>query len=784
MSYLLTEEQQMLQDQVRALFAKMAHPDHLRHIITEDKPFDQELWRKLADLGMLGVAVPEEYGGVGLGAKELAIILEEAGRAVAPVPLFSSIAVVVEAIKLAGSADQKKHWLPLLASGEKIGTFGWTEGSSAPRLDNIKTIYKEGKVTGTKTPVADSPLADICLVVAMHGDQPTLLLVELDQPGVIQARLKGIDQLRHYAQIQFDATSAEILEGASGVTICNQILDLAAIYESFEQVGATEAAMLMARDYTLQRYIFGRQLGSFQAVKHTLANIYRTWDLAKCSALAAAEALEQGSQEISAVAACARVAANEVYDTIAREHLQLHGGIGFTWEGNCHFHYRRARMLALNLGSTEFWSDRLVTSLEQSQHAMANPKKHTQNRVSTSEAPEDTAYREEARAWITENIKQVKTPDDSLKGKHGREWSRLKAAAGYAAIAQPVERGGAGGTKQQARIFEEEQTQVGIESYFGMGYRQAVAAIDGHGTDEQKTYWHKLTNEGHAIWCQLFSEPGAGSDLAAVRTKAEKDGDNWIISGQKVWTSSGHHANYGILLARTDPEVPKHTGLSLFIIDMHQPGITTRPIQQMNGDAEFTETFFENATVPDSWRLGEPGQGWAVAMTVLAHERNTAGGAAGESTGRRSHTSSASLIELARSIERSPGKSALDSAVVRNKIAKFHMEAQAVKVFSRRLKAQFQAGGAPPRNIPVMKLTTTHRLQQIEAFLMDLEECAGIVQLVDSENDKFYGYLTSASNRIAGGADEVLRNQLAERALEMPGEVRMDKDIPFKNLPY
>ena len=779
MSYLLSEEQQILQDQLRDLLAKRSSPELLRQVISAGAPWSKELWHSLSEMGLHGVTVPECYGGVGLGSMEAGLILEELGRVVAPVPFLSSL-LCIEALLIAGSEKQKTSWLPRLATGEVVGTIAWTEGAMAPSIQSVHAGYVEGRLSGRKLPVADAELADICIVVARARGKAQIVLAELKQPGVKVAPLTGIDQLRLQSEITFSDAAAEPMSASDPDRALQQLIDRAAIYTSFEQVGGAHAAIMMARDYTLQRYVFGRQLASFQAVKHKLADIYRRWELAKCNALHGALALNNESADLRSTAATARISAISVYDLAARENLQFHGGIGFTWEADCQFHYRRSRLLALQLGSKEFWADQLVTELEKSR----TPVRQQQKENLTEEIGEDVKFRAEVKSWIQEKA-SILTSDAKDIGERAREWTQLKFTAGYSAIGQPKDLGGAEGTRKQARIFSEEEAHAGLAVSLGAGYHQSMAAIRGHATPAQRQEWETMTNAGKAIWCQLFSEPGAGSDLAAVRTRAIKNGDHWVVNGQKVWTSGGMHADYGILLARTDPDEPKHAGMSFFIIDMRQVGVTVRPIRQINGQSQFTETFLEDAVVPDENRLGEVGEGWSVAMTVLADERNTAG-ARGNSDGaprRMSHTSSKSLIEFAKTLHRDAG-TAFDSAAVREKIAHFHMEAQGIKSFSRRLLEQLKQGGPPPTNIPVMKLTTTNRLQQIEAFLMDIQEAGGIVQLPGEVEDKFFNYLTSASNRIAGGADEVLLNQLAERELGMPGEVRGDKDVPFSELPY
>lgn len=361
MQFVVTEEQGLLQDQVRDLLEKQATPESLRTLITEGRPWNPRLWRAMADMGLPGAAIPEEYGGVGLGIMELAVVCEELGRAVAPVPFFSSVCMAAEAIALAGSGDQKARWLPRLASGEAVATLAWAEGSG-DHLGPWATTVDGGRINGRKWPVPDAAVADYCVVICNGDHGPEFAVVDLGDRGVSREPLDGFDQLRHHASIEFDNAACERLD-LSGHETVQALFERLAVYEAFEQIGGTEAALYMARDYTLERFIFGRQLASYQAVKHNLADILVMAELARSNALYAAGAVSEALPDRRAAAATARIGATQAYEKAARENLQLHGGIGFTWEANCHFHYRRARLLALNIGSSDAWSNILIDSL-------------------------------------------------------------------------------------------------------------------------------------------------------------------------------------------------------------------------------------------------------------------------------------------------------------------------------------------------------------------------------------------------------------------------------------
>jgi alkylation response protein AidB-like acyl-CoA dehydrogenase len=406
-------------------------------------------------------------------------------------------------------------------------------------------------------------------------------------------------------------------------------------------------------------------------------------------------------------------------------------------------------------------------------------------KAAVADTEEEAIFRATARTWLAENAAEYSEPppeawsEDELVAR-AKAWQRRKAAAGYGALTAPKSVGGAGLPARLAQIFGQEEARYETPAYIGqsIGLSMAMAVIRKHGTPEQLERFMTPTVAGDVSWCQLFSEPGSGSDLAAVRTRAIRDGDNWIINGQKVWSSWAHHAGYGILLARSDPSKPKHEGLSFFVIDMTTPGVEVRPIRQITGKADFNETFFTDAVIPDNCRIGAEGEGWACAMTVLSVERNQARDGGGGGRVRR-------LIDQAAATPRNGG-TALDSASVRAKLAQWYVEEQGLKNFGKRVQAIMAAGSPPPATMSLMKLVSATQLQQTQAFLMDLREYDGVfdepAQMED--DDVFYQYLWSSALRIAGGADEVLRNQLAERALGMPQDLRMDKGVPFEKLPF
>ncbi|MDB5472454.1 MAG: acyl-CoA dehydrogenase [Caulobacter sp.] len=364
MNFDFSDEQKQLREEARRFLADRCPTTAVRAVLEGPEPYDKALWKGLAEMGFLGAAIPEEYGGVGLGHLELCVIAEELGRVVAPVPIASSIYLAAEFLMAAGSEAQKAAWLPKLASGEAIGTFALAEGIGRVTEANIKASVSGGKLSGTKVPVPDGDVADVAVVVARSGGQVGVFLVDLNGPGVSRQAVDTIDPSRSQARISFDGAPAEALGAAGeGWKIAADVMDRAAVLVAFEQVGGADRALEMGRDYALERMAFGRQIGSFQAVKHMLADMYVAATLARSNAYYGAWALSTGSPELAVAAATARVSATDAFQHCAKNNIQVHGGMGFTWAFDCHLYYRRSNALALGLGSKSTWEDLLIDRL-------------------------------------------------------------------------------------------------------------------------------------------------------------------------------------------------------------------------------------------------------------------------------------------------------------------------------------------------------------------------------------------------------------------------------------
>ncbi len=375
MNFEFSDEQKLLRDQARGFLADHCPMGKVRDALENSGAFDAELWGKVAEMGWTATVIPEEYGGLGLSYVELVVIAEELGRAVAPIPFSSSVYLATEALLMAGSAEQKEQWLPKLASGEAIGTFALAEGPGRATAAGLKTTGSNGALNGSKVAVADGDIAHVAVVASASdsagsagvGDGASLNLVELDQPGVTRTPQRTLDFSRSHARLDFsDAASEPLGAPGTGWAATQKLLDRAAVLFAWEQVGGADAALEMGKEYAMGRFAFGRPIASYQAIKHKLAHAYVNNALARSNCYYGAWALDTDAPDLPLAAATARVSATQAYYYASKENIQTHGGMGYTWEFDCQFFYRRAKLLSVNIGSEGQWQDKLVTAIEQS----------------------------------------------------------------------------------------------------------------------------------------------------------------------------------------------------------------------------------------------------------------------------------------------------------------------------------------------------------------------------------------------------------------------------------
>ena len=363
MNFDFSDELIQLRDEARRFLTSRCPPSVPRRILEGPEPYAADLWRAVAEMGWTGAAIPEEYGGVGLGRLAVCVIAEEIGRSVAPIPFSSSVYLATEALMLFGSEAQKQSYLPKLAAGELIGTFAMAErpGTSDPR--KLTAGVTSGALTGTKLAVPDGDVADFAVVAVNGGSGPWLHIVDLTAAGVTREAITTIDPTRSHARIAFASAAADPLPGSTGPDSIRTLLDYAAVPTAFEQVGGAQAALDMANAYAKERFAFGRPIGSFQGIKHKLADMYIQVEMARSNAYYGAWAVHTNAAELPIAASVARIAACEAGWFVTKENIQTHGGMGFTWQMDCHLYYRRAKLLGLALGGAREWKQRLIGEL-------------------------------------------------------------------------------------------------------------------------------------------------------------------------------------------------------------------------------------------------------------------------------------------------------------------------------------------------------------------------------------------------------------------------------------
>jgi len=714
----LTDDHRELGDVARSFLAAQKARHAARELLDADEQITPPFWRELAGLGWLGLHVDEAYGGSGFGLPELVVVIDELGRAVAPGAFVPTVAVSSVLADM-GTEEQKTRLLPGLIDGSRTAAIGFGEG-----LD-----VSDGRVSGVAGVVLGAASADLLLLAT--GDD--MVLVERGADGVTLQTPGSLDRTRRSGSVTLSdvVIGANLLSGARDAALARARTLFAA-----EAVGGASDCVDAAVEYAGVREQFGRTIATFQAVKHHCADmlvaaesaVACVWDAAR----AAAETTGTGEGSFQLAAAAAAALALPAYVRNAELNIQVHGGIGFTWEHDAHLHLRRSLTVNAIFGGDSAATD--VFDLAAAGIARAG---------SLDLPPEAEGLRTEigAEAQRIAALDAAAQLDELI-------------ATGYVMPHWPGPWGRAAGAVEQLLIDEEFSAAGVVRPDYGITGWVILTLIQ-HGTPSQIDRFVERALRKDEIWCQLFSEPSAGSDAAAVKTRATRVDGGWTISGQKVWTSGAHYARRGLATVRTDFDVPKHAGITMVIIDMKAPGVEVRPLRQITGGSEFNEVFFNDVFIPDEDVIGEVNAGWAVARATLGNERVSIGGGAGGIA-----PASAWLVQLAQSHgDRMVGAAA--------RVGRFLADDHALRLLNLRRAARSiaGAGSGPEGNITKLKLA--------EHFQEQGAIAAGLVgpELALEGGEGALAARAAMGARgmaIAGGTSEVARNQIAERILGMP----------------
>ncbi|MFD9168305.1 acyl-CoA dehydrogenase [Streptomyces diastaticus] len=717
----LTQEHRDLRDAVRAFATRHITEDVLRAAADAGKETLPEYFGGLAEQGLLGLHLPEEAGGAGYGLVELAVVTEELGRAMAPGPFLPT--TLASAVLHAGG--HRTH-LAALAAGASVGALGLAPGTLAltRAADGTATL------TGTSELVVGGHLADVFVLPAADGGRTTW--VALPRAAVDTTDLRSHDLTRRSSRVtarSVPVPAADLLDLAP-----ERPRDLAATLFAAEASGIADRCVTTAAGYARVREQFGRPVGQFQGVKHRCARMLAHAEQARACAWDAARAGEPGDagpEEAALAAAVAGAVSVEAAFVTAKDCIQVLGGIGFTWEHDAHLALRRAQTLRSTLGPTAAWRRRVARlALDGSRRTLG-----------VELPPEAETVRESIRAELR-----------TAAALDGAERRIHLADRGYTAPHLPAPWGKGADPVTQLVIAEELRTArlTPVDMVIG-GW--VVPTIIAHGDDAQRERFLAPSLRGDLRWCQLFSEPGAGSDLAALTTRAEKVDGGWRITGQKVWTSMARDAHWGVLLARTDTDVPKHQGISYFLLDMTSPGLDIRPLRQITGDAEFNEVFLDDVFVPDDLLVGEPGAGWKLARTTLANERVAL---STDSVGSGAET----LLEMAAA-SHGPDDERLTT------LGGHVCDAQSGALLGLRTTLRTVSGQQPGAEASIAKLLGVEHQQRVWETCADWEGTAALTG-EGPHQDTMWMFLNSRCMSIAGGTTEVQLNIIGERLLGLP----------------
>jgi 3-oxochol-4-en-24-oyl-CoA dehydrogenase len=667
----LSEEHEALRESVSRWAERAVPADLVRGVVgalsasgTEERP---AFWAALADQGLLGLHVPEERGGSGYGLLEVAVAVEALSERVAPGPYVPTV-LAGAAILASSAAKAQAGLLPGLADGSLIGALALGGSISGVREEGVLTI------SGMAEPVLAGALADVLVlpVTTELGEE----WVVVDAAQVTVTPIKPLDLTRGVARVEVDAVAVPAERVLDGLTR-PEVRNLAAIILGADAVGVAAWCVAAAADYAKIRVQFGRPIGQFQGIKHKLSRMLVVLEQARATVWDATRAL---GEERAYAAAVAGVMAPDAAVECAKDAIQTFGGIGYTFEHDAHLYYRRALTLRALLGTSAEWAE-----------TVAELALKGVTREMEIELPEESEpVREAIRAELAEIAKL-----------EGVEQKRALAAAGFVMPHLPRPWGRDASPLEQVLIHQEIRAAKIKPPQMIIG-AWVVPSIVSYGTPEQQERFLPSTLSGELIWCQLFSEPGAGSDLASLQMKAEKVEGGWKLNGQKIWTSVAHVAGWGICIARSDTSRPKHDGITYFLVDMKAPGVTVRPLTEMTGENLFNEVFLDDVFVPDDLVVGEVNEGWRVARNTLSNERVSLSSGSG-GTG----ASVSDLLGLVGRLGREL------TPAERQELAAVACEGHSINALSLRVTLKQLAGSEPGADASVRKLLSTSHAQHV-----------------------------------------------------------------------
>jgi alkylation response protein AidB-like acyl-CoA dehydrogenase len=708
----ITEDHRTLGQTASDFLAKHDSRGAARLLLESDTETLPTFWGDIAELGWLGLHLPEEHGGSGFGLPELVVVVEELGRALTPGPFVPTV-IASALIDAAGSDELQARLLPGLADGSTLAGVALESGITV----------RDGRAAGAAPAVLGGGLAKILVLPA--GDD--VVVVDVSAGGVQVEVPPNLDPTRRSARVTLDGAAADVIAGGR-----RALIDLGRLIVAAEATGIATECTEQAAAYAKVRVQFGRPIATFQAVKHHCANMLVASELATGAVWDAARAADEGNDQLCYAAAIAAALALAAGDECAQLNIQVHGGIGFTWEHDAHLYLRRATALEAFVDAEA--AAREVTDLVRD----GAPRTRT-----VDLPPEAEPMRDEIHA-VAERV-------------HGLDAAAQRDAlieTGYVMPHWPKPWGRDAGAVEQL-VIEQEFATAGVKrpQYGITGW--VILTLIQHATEDQVSRWVLPALRQDVLWCQLFSEPDAGSDAAGVKTRATRVDGGWLVNGQKVWTSGAHHASFGLATIRTDPDVPKHDGITTMVIDMHADGVEVRPLKMVTGHSEFNEVFFNDVFVPDDDVVGPVNGGWKVARATLGNESVSIGGG----QGGRSTPASMVIGPFDAHPDRLAGGA--------GRIGRYLAQTEAMALLNMRTAHRAVMGGGPGPEGNVTKLVLSEIGHEAAAILAAVSGADTLYS--DRAGAMVSGMvLMHRGMSIAGGTSEIKRNQIGERILGLP----------------
>ena len=767
-----SDDDRMIRDAAAAYCARDPELRRVRHLRGTQPGFDTSAWQELADMGWLGCRVPESLGGMALSHAQTALMLEQFGRSLAPEPLAACAIMCAQTLLTGAHESLKALWLPKLAAGQWLPALAWQEDAAASTEGAFNAGFggaSDGwpvttraiahgdnvKLVGAKRFVPHGDRADAFIVSAEGPSGPALYLVPRAAAGlriVTRPRVDG----GHWSDLILDGVSvgpdAEIAQGESARAALRSALDAGRLAVGAELVGLMGRAFEITIDYLKVREQFDRRIGSFQALQHRATDLLVLVEVSRSVLRRAARQFDETDDPaVHAMAASQlKARASDAAVQVVKGCIQLHGGIGYTDDCNIGLFLKRAMVLAAWLGGADA-------------HRLRYGQLADRTVGRSDQTVTDEPLRLEARALLAEHFPQAwRYPATRMSLRDTDTWQKTLAAKGWIAPGWPREHGGMGLSTYEQIVLAEEFDRHGLSIVSNMGVTMLGPLLIRYGTDDQKRKYLPAIVKAEVRWCQGYSEPGAGSDLASLRTRAVLEGDTFTVNGQKIWTTYAHEADMIFLLVRTDPQAKKQDGISFLLVDMRTPGITVKPIRNLTGESEFCEVFFDDVKVPRDNIVGELNRGWSMAKSLLGSERISIG----------SPRLARYPLQLLQGLMQA--QRLMEDPVQRARFDRLRLEVDDLSAAFMRMAEVLRRGDELGAEVSILKIWVTETMQRVTDMLLECQAEAGtldeVVPLSDGTSVHVAGqYFLSRPATIYGGSNEIQRNILAKAILELPG---------------